>query len=457
MECNVKKVKNQLSVNNNQLKQQKVPSQAESLQRWRSVGIIATLLGLSGGALALTMKATPFHQGHARSHQPNRPDRLSSLVPATLDRSINVLVLGIDNSGHPHSATNFSKAQALSGNSDTMLLVRLVPATHQINILSIPRDTLVQLPGVGIDKINDANMRGGAELAEKTVNHLLNNIPIDHYIRIDTESLTQVVDALGGVEVNVPKPMNYVDKTQHLYIHFQPGPQVLNGQHLQEYVRFREDALGDIGRIQRQQEVLKALLHKLWQPATLGRMPQLLRVVHDNIDTDLSVGEMLGMAQFLASLSRQQSNQVMLPGRFSTKQEYPVSYWIESPRAAATILGRYFGASPQGVNAITGSTANFKQIWLAVANGTGRAGATAKTVARLRKQGFNHVYITHREIDAAPLPLAHTQIIAQQGNPDAANVVKSALGIGQVQVAATGDIGSEVTVVVGNDLAASAK
>ncbi len=398
--------------------------------------------------MAFLMTVAPFQHGHARKHLS------ASIVPVTIDRPVNVLVLGIDNSGHPHSATNFNPSEALSGNSDTMLLVRLLPATHQVNILSIPRDTLVQLPGVGVDKVNDANMKGGAQLAAQSVSHLLGDIPIDRYIRIDTESFTQVVDALGGVEVNVPKPMNYIDQTQHLYIHLQPGRQVLNGQHLQEYVRFREDALGDIGRIQRQQEVLKVLLAKLWQPSTLGRLPQLLGVVHDNVDTDLSVGEMLGSAQFLASLERQHVNLVMLPGRFSRQDEYPLSYWIESPKAAAPILVRYFGASSKQVNTTTGPTANFGQMWLAVANSTGQVGAAAKTAALLRKQGFNKVYVTSRTIDSATLPLAQTQIIAQQGNTDAANAVKDILGLGQVQVASTGDIGSDVTIVVGADLAA---
>lgn len=414
-------------------------------KRWQGLGIFAILFCLSGGgALAFLMKATPFHHGH-------NPKSLSnSIIPTNLDQPVNILVLGIDNSGHPHSATNFSSKEALSGNSDTMLLVRLLPATHQINILSIPRDTLVQLPGIGNDKINDANMKGGAQLAVQTVSHLLNDIPIDRFVRVDTESFTQIVNALGGVEVNIPKPMKYVDETQHLYIHFQSGRQVLNGQQLQEYVRFREDALGDIGRIQRQQEVLKILLHKLWQPSTVGQLPQLIKAVHDNVDADLSVGEMLGIAQFLTSLDRQHVNMVMLPGRFSRQNEYALSYWIESPKTADPILVRYFGASAKQVD--TNNT-DFSKIWLAVANGTGKPGAAAKTVAWLRKHGFNKAYTTNREISSVTVPLAETQIIAQQGNPDAANAVKTALGLGQVQVVSTGDIGSEVTVVVGADLA----
>lgn len=228
---------------------------------------------------------------HARSN--------NSLIPDTLTRPVNILFLGIDNSGHPHSQDP-THTQALAGNSDTMLLVRLMPDTHKINVLSIPRDTLVELPGKGIDKINDANVIGGAEAAAKAVSNLLFNIPIDHYVRVDTEGFVELIDTLGEVEVNIPKPMHYVDKTQKLYIDFQPGKQKLNGQHFQEYMRFRHDDLGDIGRVQRQQEALKALLQTLLKPATATKIPQLLNVIKNNVDTDFSIGEILGIFEFLS-------------------------------------------------------------------------------------------------------------------------------------------------------------
>lgn len=106
----------------------------------------------------------------------------------TINRPMNLLILGIDNSGHPHQ-TNFTPAAALSGNSDTMLLVRIIPNTHQINILSIPRDTLVETPERGMDKINNANVFGGAQLAKQTVSHLLEDIPIDRYVALILKAL----------------------------------------------------------------------------------------------------------------------------------------------------------------------------------------------------------------------------------------------------------------------------
>lgn len=402
---------------------------------------------LGGAALSMFGIGVPNNLS-----QTGKTNNLSSIIPETLEKPVNILVLGIDNSGHPHSQSDITNSQALAGNSDTMLLVRLMPASHQVNVLSIPRDTLVQLPEIGTDKINDANSRGGAELAKKTVSHLLSDVPIDHYARIDTQAFIELADALDGVAVDIPKPMDYDDQTQNLHIHFQPGNQTLTGQHLEEYVRFRKDELGDIGRVQRQQAVLKAVESKFWEPQTLLKLPQLLDVAQKNIDTDLTVGKMLGIVQFLSQVERKNINLVMLPGRFSTKDEYRASYWIEDPNSAAPILSRYFDRDP-AVLASTGSssTLDTDSIKVAVANNTGQDGMAAKAVALFQSAGFRNAYITEHEIISLEGTQAQTQIIAQKGNLEEANAVKALLGVGEVQITSTGDIGSDVTVVVGKD------
>lgn len=432
-------------------KKQRQAKTAKSVKKpWKPLfwGAIATLSCSFGAISALLLAATPFKNSGLRL--PGFPSF------DTINRPINILVLGIDNSGHPHQ-NKVTPAAALAGNSDTMLLVRIIPNTHQINILSIPRDTLVEIPETGNDKVNNANVIGGAKLAQQTVSHLLGDIPIDRYVRLDTEGFVQLVDALGGVEVNVPKEMYYLDKSQNLKIDFLPGKQQLNGQHLQEYIRFRHDELGDIGRVQRQQEALKAIIQVVLRPSTIGRLPEILEVAKQNVDSDLSVQEMLGIAKFLTKTDRQHINQVMLPGRFSRPSEYPQSYWIENPEAAAPILANYFDLKTDLVKAIGQSPrdaiADNLNLNIAVANATGQAGQAAKVVEFFKKQGFNNAYITEHETDSATIPLSETQIIAQQGNPDAANAIQTTLGVGQVQVAATGDILSDLTVVVGTDLA----
>ncbi len=415
------------------------------------LGMITLISIASGAFFSLLLNLTPL-KNYAASHLPHSPASLTGFIPATLEHPVNILILGIDNSGHPHQG-KFTPAEALAGNSDTLLLVRLLPDSHQINILSIPRDTLVHLPDIGIDKINDANVRGGPKMAAETVSQLLNGVTVDRYIRVDTEGFIHLVDALGGVEMNVPKKMDYIDHTQHLNIHFSPGRQKLNGQHLQEYVRFRHDALGDIGRVQRQQEVLREILRTALQPGTIAKVPQIMQVVKENVETDLSVEEILAIAQTVATNNRHQMHLIMLPGRFSSNKEYKRSYWISDPDATASIISRYFDVqTPSALDSEVNSVAP-QTLRIAVENATKQPEVEKTVVSILKKHGFRNVYVTHHEIDTGVDSGGRTQIIAQHGNPEAANAVSSTLGTGQVMVASVGDILSDVTVVIGADLA----
>lgn len=311
--------------------------------RFTLLSAVTVLSGLAGAAAGLVLNLTPLNQA-ASARLPSHTNDISSIIPGVLSRPVNILILGIDNTGHPHTG-GFTPTEALAGNSDTMLLARIDPDQHRVNILSIPRDTLVQIPQVGIDKINDANVRGGASSTAETVSRLLNGIAIDRYVRLDTEGFVHLVDALGGLTVNVPKPMDYEDQTQDLHIHFKAGYQTLNGQHLQEYVRYRHDELGDIGRVQRQQEVLKLLLQKFVQPATVAKLPKLMQTVQENVDTDLSIGELLAVSHSLSETNRRNVSLIMLPGRFSRSDEYELSYWISDPDRITAIVDRYFKRS----------------------------------------------------------------------------------------------------------------
>ncbi len=418
---------------------------------------IATVSALSGAAIAKILASKPLsHTSLAHS-----TDAITGIVPAKLDRPVNILVLGTDNSGSTNPSNVIKRDEALAGNTDTMLLVRLLPKNHEVNVLSIPRDTLVNLNGIGIDKINDANVQGGTALAAESVSQLLNNIQIDRYVRLDTKGFIQLVDALGGIEVNVPKQMDYVDRSQKLQIHFSSGKQKLNGQHLQEYVRFRHDELGDIGRVQRQQSALKAIFATLIQPENIGKAPKILEVAQKNVDTDLAIGEMLAIYNLLTEVKRQSIHMFMLPGRFSRADEYPLSYWIEDVDATSTILSRFFDVttldSSQASNTNSkireGIVSNRSQIRIAVVTTSQQSAIANRMISQLQKLGFHGAYISDRDINMSTEDLLTTQVIAEQGNPEVAQVIQHELGIGQVQVSATGDITSDVTIVIGKDAA----
>ena len=244
-----------------------------------------------------------------------------------LEQPYQVLVMGVDRvldapAGSPES---------FNGRSDSMLLIRLDPALRSVKILSIPRDTQVPIPDYGVTKINAANVYGGAELAQEVVSEKLNGVQIDRYVRVDTQGLAALVDALGGIEVNVPKRMKYEDKTQKLKIDLYAGMQTLNGEQAEGFSRFRYDEEGDIGRIGRQQVVVKAIKAKIANPSVVLHLSDLLSAMQSHVDSDLSFDELTAIATFVMTLKPDQIQTSSLQGRPSARDEFRFSYWIASP------------------------------------------------------------------------------------------------------------------------------
>ncbi len=356
-------------------------------------------------------------------------------------RPVNILVMGID---RVPGAKEGSK-ELFDGRSDTMLLLRVDPGDDSVKLLSVPRDTQVNIPGVGLTKINDANVRGGPELAAKTVSGILNGVTIDRYVRVDTEAFRELVDLLGGVEVYVPEPMSYVDQTQKLKINLARGLQTLNGDQAEQFARFRHDAYGDIGRVQRQQTLLKALLKRLTNPTVIPRLPGLVSTLQKYIDTNLSLEEMLALSGAGRQLSQGNFKMVMLPGRFSTPNEFVASYWIMNPEGRDRVMKQYFNIDPS--DALTAQARSATDLRIAVQNASSKPDAANQLRRYLAQRGFSNVYIA----DDWSEKQTDTQIIAQQGDLSGATAVKDLLGFGRVEADSTGDLESDLTIRVGDD------
>lgn len=428
-----------------------VPSSPSKPKRWlgKTLNLLlwsgifvgtATASALIGAGAALMM---PLPSGLGVSSEGSGlSDLWKSGFRYQVTRPVNILVMGLDENrdAAPGADTLFG------GRTDTLLLVRINPEDKTLRVMSIPRDTRVQIPGYGMAKINHANVEGGPELVAQTIADNLGNVQIDRYVRVNTAAFREIVDLVGGIEVEVPNRMEYTDQTQGLYIDLYPGWQTLSGDQAEQFARFRNDGAGDIGRVQRQQILLKALRERLTSPLVVPSLPQAIRVVQRYVDTNLTLEEMLALANFGLEIESDDFQMVMLPGQFSGS-EYEASYWLPDWEASATILQTFFQTEAVSVYADNNGSRYVANLRIAVQNASDTAGAGSAMASYLRENGFSNVYL----LNDAPIPSSTTEVIAQRGDRDSAEMVQSVLGQGRVLSESTGDLGSDITIRVGQD------
>lgn len=232
---------------------------------------------------------------------------------------INIMMMGVD------------ERDGDVGRSDTLFVVTLDTNTKQVAMLSIPRDSRVKIPGHGWDKINHAYALGGHQLTQKAVEGLL-GIKIDHYVMVNIAGFKKIVDAIGGVDINVEKRMYYVDpyddngkNGQGLVIDLRAGQQHMDGETAIQYVRYRDEE-GDIGRVERQHTFLKAVMSEVTSPSVITKIPAIIREISSVMKSDMSTAEMLNLAKILNDASKKGLKTDMVPGKPAYIDE--VSYWI---------------------------------------------------------------------------------------------------------------------------------
>jgi hypothetical protein len=204
--------------------------------------------------------------------------------------------------------------------------------------------------------------------------------------------------------------------------------------------------LGDIGRVQRQQEVLKALATKVLSPDTLSRLPEIFEVIKRNVDTDLSLTDLLSLARFGLTLDRDRDLQlVMLPGRFSSPGEFSSSFWVPDTEKIQVLCARYLGIG----EVADIPSKDLSQVRVAVQNATGEKLNRRQLLRYLRSKGF----VTIDLLRDYPDPLWHSEIIPQQGDIPLAEAAQKALGVGDIRRDSTGQINSDITLRLGKDWA----
>ncbi|NLJ74903.1 MAG: LCP family protein [Firmicutes bacterium] len=359
---------------------------------------------------------------------------LEPLSQAPLEDSrLNILFLGTD------------EKTTANVRADTIMLISIDSKTGEAGVLSIPRDTRVWIESKERwDRINATFAHGGPALAMEAVSSLL-NVPIKYYVHTDFDGFKEIVDILGGVEIDIAHEMYYEDKAQDLLIHLHPGLQVLDGEKALQYVRYR-DRLGDIalvdpfgneygGRVERQRMFFEALVDKLLSASTVPRLPRLISQSFSIVDTNLPWSEVIGLTLAGSRFSADKVKTAVLPG--NSEVVNGAWYWIMNEAKAKPILDSLVWGKPEPLK-------------LTVLNGNGRAGLAQEVANVLRNKGYDVVSLGNAE----HFNFSETQIVVSADNAE--RVQDLAADLGAVVLVDDGirhdySLGSSVTIIIGQD------
>lgn len=402
---------------------------------------------------------------------------------------INILVMGVDERGDD------------VGRSDTMFVITVDTQSKAVSMLSVPRDTRVRFPNKGYDKINHAYALGGQKLAQQVVEDLL-GINMDYYVMVNFNGFNKIIDAIGGIDIDVEKRMYYEDPYDDnggLVINLKPGLQHMDGKTAIQYVRYRDEE-GDIGRVARQQKFIKAVFERVASPTVITRIPAIIQEVSSTIKTNMPTTEMLNLAKILNDAYKKGLKTDMVPGKPAYISD--VSYWLPDLVALREHIAQTLGVAmsdqhitvtkreateyetsiPKEMKVIEtpkppkspttadktkaadkdkdkdktaaepaspdAKTAKSDKIRLDIVNGSGNAAAGEKLAAVLRNRGFE---VT--SVSTSSTPYKNTVVISNTTNSAVVNKLTSLPFTYALQVTRDDGKSTQATVLIGKDYA----
>lgn len=269
--------------------------------------LIILLVGAVYIGFKMTDRLLAFDNSSLLEDDPNPAEQV--VEPERKKRDVfSVLLIGLDQRGNEPAR------------GDSNILAMFDKKTKEMHLISLPRDTRVQIQGRNNEKLGHAYAFGGGSLTKKTAEEIL-GISIDGYIATNFNGFANIVDIIGGIELNVESRMYYPEEDIDLY----PGLQTLKGEDALAYVRYRSDGRGDIGRMERQQKFLKVLAKELMSVSNVLQIPNLVRELNSNVKTDLGVLDMVNVANLLKGVDLNNLNAQTLPGEATWIGQ--VNYW----------------------------------------------------------------------------------------------------------------------------------
>lgn len=372
-----------------------------------------------------------------------------------LKDNLTILVLGLDESRDERGILHHKGSR-----TDTIFLLELDRQAQRLGVLSIPRDTWVFISEkYGNNRVNTAYpdafwdvylnsghdyekaKAAGIAQARETIQNLI-GVEIDHYVLLKIKGAEELVDALGGLIIDVEKDMDYDDNWGNLHIHLKKGRRRLNGAQVVGYARFRHDEEGDWGRIRRQQQVIQALVNELKKPTHIMNIKKIAKVVKDNVETDMDTNDLIDLARVYKDFDRDNlirgvirgeddvinGNMVVVPNQ--TVKERMVKRILLDPKDIPN-----------------------DQLWLRVLNGCGVDGLGAETAKVLRDEDYVVVEVANAEEQ----DVITTRIIDHFNNPKAAKKIKELLNLPGARMIQkrneNGDLTLDFTIILGEDCA----
>lgn len=334
--------------------------------------------------------------------------------------------------------------------SDTLMWWRYDPAGGRLDVLSIPRDTEVDVPGYRFHRINEvfpyhfSRTQSYAKAATALRAAVARRLDVEgtalspqYYLHVDYEAFRKFVDLTGGFRVHVDEPMHYDDEAGNLHIHYDPGDYLLNGEQALEYVRFRGKS-GDRGRVLRQMDFLRSLLNETTSPVLFLRWPRLVAVVAQGFHSNVSLPGLVFMALEAKHLRPERITPALLPGHPRG------AAWDVDESRLAFMMAQWGGRPVDGPPPVAGALA--RKITVKVRNGTRRPGLALSAARRLRAAGFDVLdwgdYNGHQ---------MKTRVLDRAGAIENAQKVAQTLGADSVMSDVDPALRTDVEAVLGDD------
>ena len=257
---------------------------------------------------------------------------------------VNTLLCGVDEDGY---------------RTDVLIFAQYNLMTNQINMVQIPRDTYVQI-GKTDRKINSAYGYNKEEELFKQVEYILDGVNVDRYVMVDFQGFRDIIDAIGGVEYDVPINMNYDDPVQDLHIHLEKGQQTLDGAKAEMFVRFRQNndgtgyPMGDTDRVKAQTGFIYAAIDQITSVQNVLKLPKLISIATENVKTNFSTSEMMKYAPMVLKLGRENINIMQLEGEpryMMSPYGYELSYFLHDEDKTAQMVQQYFTPAAEEISA----------------------------------------------------------------------------------------------------------